>query len=126
MNSEWWDSFFQDLYNRLTNTLAIVLTFCVSLRVFMCICISFEIGLGSPQIEMTMIKVLLVCLLKFCENKSVMTKKITLYTAIEIMNVFYKYLSVCVYQGESILYCTCSTIFTVLFQTSIFQSDYLS
>ena len=126
MNSEWWDNFFHDLYNRLKTTLALVLAFSVSVRVFMSLSISLEIGFGSPQIEMIVIKGLLVFLVKVCENKSVMTKKLILYMTIEVMNVFYKYLSVYVYQGETVLYCLCSTIYTILFQTSIFQSDYFS
>ena len=124
MNSEWWDTFFHDVFASSKNALATVLKIAIAVRIFVCLAVSFEAGLGSPQIEMVIGKFIMYCILKSCENKSVMTKKIAAYAVIEMMNLFYKYLAVCVYQGESTLYCMCSTIFTVLFQTSIFQSDY--
>ena len=52
-----------------------------------------------------------------------MIKKICLYTVIEILNFVYKYFSFSAHQDEYVMYCMLSTVFCVLFQTSIFQNS---
>ena len=43
---------------------------------------------------------------------------------LEYLNIIFKYYSIYVYQNEYILYCITSTIFTILFQTSVFQNEF--
>ena len=73
---------------------------------------------------MLFVIVLFVVLLEILKNKSLGIKKIILYAMLEYLNFIFKYFSVYVHQNEYILYCITSTIFTILFQTSIFQNEY--
>ena len=94
------------------------------LRILSGFLISFKLAFKSPQIELILAKFLILWTLKLLENQSTTTKKFALYAVLEVLNIFYKYLAVYAYQGEVMIFCLVSTIFTVLFQSSIFQNSY--
>ena len=94
------------------------------LRILSGFLIAFEQAFQSPQIELIFAEFLILWALKSLENQSTVIKKCALYTALEVLNIFYKYLSVYAYQDEVVIFCLASTILTILFQSSIFQNSY--
>ena len=124
MNCEWWDTFFNGMYSSFQKTLKLLILVSTLLRILTGFSITFEVAFKSPQLELLFVKLLLLLILEILENKPIIMKKFALYSVLEVLNFFYKYLSVYVYQGEVIMLCMVSTIFTALFQSSIFQNSY--
>ena len=124
MNSEWWDMFFNDLYNRFKIALIILVSISGITRVITSAITSFEAAFKTVNFEGFFASIFLILVLEFLKNKSIGIKKIVLYIILEFLNFVFKYYSVHIYQNEYVLYCLTSTIFTILFQTSIFQNHY--
>ena len=98
----------------------------ITVRFFACFLISFEACFAFHQLKGMILFILLIIILQLLENKPIIIKKILLYAVLESINFLFKYYSVYLYQGENILYCLGSSTFTILFQTSIFQNEFLT
>ena len=93
-------------------------------RVIVWIRISFDIAFQSSHIAVIIALSLLVLILELLKNRSEVLKKFMIYATLEYLNVVLRYFSIYIHRGDSVLYCLTSTIFTILFQTSIFQNEY--
>ena len=60
MNSEWWDIFFNDIYSRFRRILTNLVHVSVISRIIICITISYQHSLKSPQLEGLLIIIALV------------------------------------------------------------------
>ena len=123
-NSEWWDSYFGGIFDRYRYTLKIVIILSFISRIIICLLLSFDVGSQAHHIELLFIKVFLYFLLKKAGERSIMFKKILLFSVIEVLNFVYRYFSFSTHQEEFAMYCILSTVFIILFQTSIFQNNF--
>ena len=123
MNSEWWEIFFNGTFDKFKQTLKIIIILSLISRIIICLIVSFEVGSQAHHLELLSIKILMLFILEKIKKKSIMFKKILLYAAIEILNFVYKYFSFSAHQDEYVMYCILSTVYSVLFQTSIFQNS---
>lgn len=126
MNSEWWDQVFSQNYTtfaKSTKQLVIAMTLT---RVVLGILVPSTGFLQYPQREFLSLLIILTFLLVKLEHGPTPLKKLYLYIFLEFCNLLLKTASLTIFPNEIKLLMLESTVFTMLVQTSIFESLYIN